>query len=131
MYEYRARCTNVVDGDTVELDVDVGFHARMKLRFRLLGVDTPELRDPDPAVRERAQAAKAYVQERIVAVQDAALTTRGDTFPLLIQTEKADSFGRWLARVRLPVPTEPLGLPVSDLSAELISRGLASPYQKR
>ncbi|GAG20500.1 unnamed protein product, partial [marine sediment metagenome] len=44
MYTYRAKLDRVVDGDTVDLFVDLGFNICIKDRFRLLGIDTPELR---------------------------------------------------------------------------------------
>ena len=42
MYTYRAKLVKVVDGDTVDLDVDLGFHTTLRIRGRLIGVDTPE-----------------------------------------------------------------------------------------
>lgn len=42
MYEYAARCTNVVDGDTLDLAVDVGFGIHVWQRVRLLGINCPE-----------------------------------------------------------------------------------------
>ena len=42
MYQYKAKVNRVIDGDTVDLDVDLGFRVIMRLRGRLIGVDTPE-----------------------------------------------------------------------------------------
>ena len=42
MYEYKAVITNVVDGDTFDMDIDLGFHIHIHERVRLLDVDTPE-----------------------------------------------------------------------------------------
>ena len=42
MHTYRAKVKRVVDGDTVDFDVDLGFHISISIRTRLLGVDTPE-----------------------------------------------------------------------------------------
>ena len=42
MYEYRAKIKRVVDGDTVDFIVDLGFSVHITIRTRLLGVDTPE-----------------------------------------------------------------------------------------
>ena len=91
-YTYRARCLNVVDGDTADLEVDLGFHLKATHRFRLLGIDTPEIHAKDPAQRERAQAAKTRLVDLL------APDERGG-FTLRITTSKADSFGRWLADV--------------------------------
>jgi micrococcal nuclease len=42
MYEYQARCVEVIDGDTQDVVVDLGFHIQRRIRLRLLGVDTHE-----------------------------------------------------------------------------------------
>ena len=42
MYEYYATITNVVDGDTFDMDIDLGFHIHIHERVRLLDIDTPE-----------------------------------------------------------------------------------------
>ena len=48
MYEYRCKILRIVDGDTVDVDVDLGFGTWMhKERVRLLGIDTPESRTRD------------------------------------------------------------------------------------
>ena len=43
LYWYRARVVNVVDGDTLDLETDLGFRITFLQRYRLYGVDTPEL----------------------------------------------------------------------------------------
>ena len=48
MYEYRAKLLRVIDGDTVDVDIDLGFGVWMhKERIRLYGIDTPESRTRD------------------------------------------------------------------------------------
>ena len=44
MYEYKCDITRVVDGDTVDVDIDLGFDIIFKSRIRLYGIDTPESR---------------------------------------------------------------------------------------
>lgn len=45
MYSYNANVIRVIDGDTVDLDIDLGFRARLhNVRCRLIGIDTPESR---------------------------------------------------------------------------------------
>jgi len=65
LFWYKAKVVHVVDGDTLDLDTDLGFRIAFRQRYRLYGVDTPELNDPDPAVRERAVKAKEFVQARV------------------------------------------------------------------
>jgi micrococcal nuclease len=105
-----------VDGDTFDLDVDLGFHLRAVLRFRLRGVNTPELDSKDAAERARAEDAREVV---------ANLLPPGAEFR--VATHKTDSFGRWLADVTIP---EPAPGEESDLASELLRRGLAVPYRR-
>ena len=124
MYEYRARCTRVVDGDTVDMEVDVGFRVTAKIRFRLLAVDTPELRDRDETERARAKEAKK-------AVEGFLLRDFDEKYPLKIYTTKADSFGRWLCRIMAPIgPTLTGGFPLyEDIGELLIQQGLAKRWE--
>ncbi|MDX5401068.1 MAG: thermonuclease family protein [Rhodobacterales bacterium] len=87
MYTYRAIVRRIVDGDTVDCDVDMGFRAwRMNERFRLAGVNTPEMRGPD---RDAGRAAKAFVESLIAPGAEIIIETAKDP----------DSFGRWIATV--------------------------------
>jgi micrococcal nuclease len=117
MYEYKARLRRVVDGDTVDLDVELGFHMTAALRFRLLDIDTPELRDKDPAERMKAQDAKNFVKD--------VLSAGAGDWPLAIETRKADSFGRWLVHVHYQDAEGNW----TDLGAKLLESGLAVPYR--
>lgn len=59
-YVRRCRVTRVIDGDTLECDIDLGWGIRMRERIRLIGVDAPEVRGPD---REDGMRVKAEVVE--------------------------------------------------------------------
>ncbi len=64
MYEYRARLVKVVDGDTVDVDIDLGFGIWMKdERVRIMGIDTPESRTRDKVEKLFGKAASARVKE--------------------------------------------------------------------
>ncbi len=88
MYHYRATVQRVVDGDTVDLTVDLGFRATFTDRFRLYGIDTPELRTP---TYEAGRAARLYLEEQVAGRE------------LLIETHMParDKYGRWLATLHL------------------------------
>lgn len=92
MYEYKAKITNVVDGDTFDMDIDLGFHIHIHERVRLLEVDTPEKFGKE---KELGLAVKEFAAEKFNGKE------------VIIQSEKADvaaetdSFGRWLANVYL------------------------------
>lgn len=106
-YVYRViEVRRVVDGDTVDLVLDVGFYLTTALRFRVLGVDTPERGQPGYA--EAADFTRAWLAE------PRALTAH---------TRKADSFGRWL----VDVTREEDG---SSLSAALLEAGHTVPYSR-
>jgi micrococcal nuclease len=64
MYEYRATVIKVIDGDTVDVDIDLGFGIVMKdERVRIMGIDTPESRTRDKVEDLFGEAAKARVKE--------------------------------------------------------------------
>ena len=66
MYEYKARINRVVDGDTVDVDIDLGFGIWMKdERIRVMGIDTPESRTSDKVEKIFGFAAKDRLKELI------------------------------------------------------------------
>ena len=66
MYEYKTKVVRVVDGDTVDVDIDLGFGVWLrKERVRLLGVDTPESRTRDKEEKKYGLAAKAFLTEKL------------------------------------------------------------------
>jgi|TARA_B110000879_G_C11179391_1_gene517570 micrococcal nuclease len=63
MYEYNVKVTRVVDGDTVDVDIDLGFGMiYKKQRVRLHGIDTPESRTRDLEEKKYGKAAKAHLK---------------------------------------------------------------------
>lgn len=80
VYRYRVvEVRKIVDGDTVDLVLDVGFHLTAALRFRLIGIDAPERGQPGAV--EATEFVRAWLA----------------TGNITAHTRKADSFGRWLA----------------------------------
>ena len=62
MYEYRCEVVHIVDGDTVDVDIDLGFGVWMKKqRIRLYGIDTPESRTRDLEEKKYGLAAKKFL----------------------------------------------------------------------
>lgn len=111
-YSYACVATNVVDGDTLDVVIDLGFHLSAAMRVRLYGIDTPERGQP------LHDEAAAFLREFV------GLVPGGAPYPLLIDTFKsADKYGRWLGLVSrrdVQMPTD-----VNDL---LVSNGLAVRY---
>lgn len=112
-YTYKAHITAIVDGDTVDAIVDVGFRLTAKLRLRLLGINTPELHSADAGIRKLAQDAKVAVA---VALLDK---------DVIIKTQKSDAFGRYLASIFV-LQADGSWL---DFNADLLVRGLAVPFK--
>jgi micrococcal nuclease len=66
MYEYRTKVSRVVDGDTVDVDIDLGFGVWLrKERVRLLGIDTPESRTRDKEEKKYGLAAKEFLKKAL------------------------------------------------------------------
>lgn len=114
-FTYNARITNIVDGDTVDAVIDLGFSIHVTHRLRLLGLDTPELHDRNPEVRSRAVAARAFLQEALLGKQ------------VVLTTRKSDSFGRYLAEVWYSQPM--LDGALKSANEELLQLGYAVPFK--
>jgi micrococcal nuclease len=127
---YRAQCLNVVDGDTVDLFVDLGFRMYTKARFRLARINTPELNSADPAVVARAQQAREFVKQALTVLAVASFDA--NSWNLRIVPEKsADEYGRWLAEIFYLLPAVPGAVPVEvSLNQQLLDHGLAILYKK-
>ena len=63
MYEYKAIVDRVVDGDTIDGTIDLGFKTWKKVRVRMEGINTPESRTRDLEEKKKGLAAKARLQE--------------------------------------------------------------------
>jgi micrococcal nuclease len=111
-YVYKAEIINVVDGDTVDAIVDLGFKMRTTQRLRLLGINAPELHGTDPELRTQAQKAKIFLQNIILNKE------------VLIRTTKSDAFGRYLAEIKVLLDD---GI-AFNVNRELLASGLALPY---
>ena len=62
MYEYKCKLVRVVDGDTVDIDIDLGFGVWLrKQRIRMYGIDTPESRTSDDVEKVYGLAAKEFL----------------------------------------------------------------------
>ena len=89
MYTYRVRKVHkVVDGDTIDVDIDLGFNVSYYQRVRLAGIDTPESRTTDKREKELGLEVKKKLAEYLATATD-----------IVIRTEKPDStekYGRIL-----------------------------------
>lgn len=105
MYNYKATMKRIVDGDTIDATVDLGFNMNANIRFRIRNIDTPELYRPrNDAEYQHALAAKLFVEATIPV---------GTVFNLTSYKEGA--FNRWEADIKL--------LDGRDLAEQLIKEG--------
>ena len=105
-HQYKAKVRRVVDGDTLDLDIDLGFHITLRERVRLMGIDTPETRTRDPVEKANGLKSKRFVEE----------FATGSVF---IEVHGFGKFGR---------PLVELYKDDVNLNQKLIQLGLASPY---
>lgn len=108
-YLYSATVIKVVDGDTIDCTVDLGFSIFSKIRFRLYGIDTPEKTSKILEIRELANKATEFVKNAI----------NGKT--ITIQSVEKDKYGRWLGIVHIDSTQ-------ATLNEQLVTLNLAKPY---
>lgn len=79
MYEYKCTIVKVIDGDTTDVDIDLGFGVWMKKqRIRFYGVDTPESRTSDKEEKVYGLMAKEFVEHHLPVGSSQVLRTRKD-----------------------------------------------------
>lgn len=79
MYEYRCKVVKIVDGDTVDVDIDLGFGVWLKKeRIRMFGIDTPESRTRDLDEKKYGLMAKNYITKLLDDEGGIVLKTRKD-----------------------------------------------------
>jgi micrococcal nuclease len=114
MYEYYVRkVENVVDGDTIDVLIDLGFDILFASRVRLAGIDTPESRTKDLAEKALGLESKEYLKKHIK-----------DAKSVIIKTEKMDSsekYGRILGWLYINGDTE-------SVNDKMINDGYAWGY---
>jgi micrococcal nuclease len=114
MYEYFVKeVKNVVDGDTIDVIIDLGFDILFSSRVRLAGIDTPESRTTDKAEKALGLEAKEYLKKQLK-----------DAKSVVIRTEKMDSsekYGRILGWVYVNGDSE-------SLNNKMINDGYAWGY---
>ena len=79
MYEYRCKIVKIIDGDTVDVDIDLGFGVWMrKQRIRMYGIDTPESRTRDKEEKRYGLAAKRFLTDMLDDPKGVVLKTHKD-----------------------------------------------------
>ena len=110
MYEYCCQVTRVVDGDTVDANIDLGFDISYFSRIRLFGIDTPESRTRNKDEKLRGLLAKEYIVNALANGKEIVVKTA---------LEKKGKYGRVLGSLVVD------GL---DLNQDMIAKHLAVAY---
>lgn len=114
---YGATVLGVVDGDTIDLMIDLGFDIHHKIRVRLFGVNTPESRTKDLKEKELGLKAKSFTQDWLTRHKWVFLNTIPD---------KNDKYGRVLAKIYSSDKIE--DPKTACLNTDIIQAGYAREY---
>ena len=107
LFSYRAELIRIIDGDSLQFLIDLGFHTHVKTTCRLVGINCPEMNTKE------GKAARAFVEAWFASSKTCIVSTVKD---------KREKYGRWLARV-----TDAEGC---CLNETLVIEGLAVPYME-
>ena len=111
-FSYRiSKVTKVVDGDTIDVIMDMGFDIMYKSRVRLFGIDTPESRTRNLDEKKRGLLAKKYLQEALKAGNKLSIKTYKDN--------ETGKFGRILGDVFIDG---------KSVNAQMVKDFMAVPY---
>lgn len=113
MYEYRVKeVTRVLDGDTIDVIIDLGFSVMLKQRIRLAGIDTPESRTSDDYEKVFGLEAKNFLKSNIEASENIIIKTEIDS---------TGKFGRVLGWIFLDDDSK-------SINQQMIDKGYAWEY---
>lgn len=113
-YYYIAEVVSVYDGDTCTCIVDLGFKTSARIKVRLLGIDTPEIRTKNLDEKEKGLATRDWLREKILGKK------------VLLHTKEKGKFGRWLGVIWDLENEEPIY--ENSYNKKLIKEGLAKEY---
>jgi micrococcal nuclease len=109
LYNYKATVVKVIDGDTVKLNIDLGFNISWTTPCRLAGINTDELKSKDTVLQESAKGAKTYME---LLLKEGSKVT--------IKSKSLDKYKRPIVILQTDK-----GLNINE---ELVLKGYAKPY---
>jgi len=122
-YEYKAQVLRVVDGDTIDFLIDLGFECFHKERVRLYGIDAPEIRTRNKTEKAKGKEATAFVCDKLSYLVNDKLDI--DENPIVtIRSYKEDKYGRYLVMVYYIENGKKY-----CLNQQLLNAGLAKLYE--
>jgi micrococcal nuclease len=120
MYTYKCKCLRVVDGDTIDAEIDLGFKVYIRERIRFYGINTPESRTRDLEEKARGLAAKQFLKD--------ILTKSKNKFILESMVDKKGKFGRILGTLYVEYQKEGESIDKINVNQYLIDNGHAVAY---
>jgi micrococcal nuclease len=110
LYKYNAVCTRVIDGDTIDAEVDLGFKVWIKVRIRLSGIDAPETRTRDLTEKQLGFETKRRLEQILEQVDN----------KFVLISDKVDKYGRCLGTSYINN---------ENINQKLLNEGLAEVYK--
>jgi micrococcal nuclease len=117
VYIYKIKLDRVVDGDTIDAHIDLGFDVSVKKRIRFMGINTPESRTRDLEEKARGLAAKDRVKQLLEGADVIQLESHG-----------VGKYGRCLGELSIDVVDGKQGLTLVNINELLIKEGHAVEY---
>tara|TARA_R110002012_G_scaffold246127_1_gene421194 strand:+ start:21 stop:389 length:369 start_codon:yes stop_codon:yes gene_type:complete len=117
MYTYNIELLRVVDGDTIDAKIDLGFDVSIKKRIRFSGINTPECRTKDLEEKARGLAAKDRVKQLLEGTNNIQLTSHG-----------VGKYGRCLGELCIDMLDGKETLTLTSVNELLIKEGHAVEY---
>ena len=118
MYQYKIKLDRVIDGDTIDCYIDLGFDINTKKRIRFIGINTPESRTRDLEEKKRGLAAKQALIDM--------LTNDNINDYFILESESVGKFGRVLGKLHIEIQDEKN--PSCCINDQLIKDGHAVEY---
>ena len=117
MYNYKISPLRVIDGDTIDAEIDLGFDVKIKKRIRFMGINTPESRTRDLEEKARGLAAKDRVKQLLEGAKEITLQSHG-----------VGKYGRCLGELFVDMVDGQEKLTLESVNELLIKEGHAVEY---
>ena len=117
MYTYKIKLDRVIDGDTIDAEIDLGFDISTKKRIRFMGINTPESRTRDLEEKARGLAAKDRLKQLLEGANEIQLKSYG-----------VGKYGRCLGELHIDIVDGQEKLTMENVNELLIKEGHAVEY---
>ena len=118
MYNYNAKCIRVVDGDTIDAEIDLGFDIKIKKRIRLAGINAPESRTRNLAEKKMGLASKEKLKEML----------EGSANDFELESTEVGKYGRVLGKLHISKLAGRDVITKVCINDELVKLGYAVEY---